>query len=109
MTKIKSYNEDNFREIEQYKGISVIRFSAAWCPPCKSSEAAFEAFAGQLDAEIMSGRVNVDQAPVLNGKYEIWGLSSVLIFSRGQLVSRIPGVKSSTFYAAIVDDIKKGQ
>lgn len=109
MTKIKSYNEDNFREIEQYEGISVIRFSASWCPPCKSSEAAFEAFAGQLDAEIMSGKVNVDQAPVLTGKYEIWGLPSVLIFSRGQLVRRIPGVKSPTFYAAAVEGIKKGQ
>ncbi|MCM7649559.1 thioredoxin domain-containing protein, partial [Enterobacter asburiae] len=41
MRTLTSYNEDNFRQIEQYKGISVVRFSAPWCPPCQASEEMF--------------------------------------------------------------------
>lgn len=107
MREITAYNEDNFREVEQYEGLSVIRFSATWCPPCQSSEPFFTAFTDHLEEDIKVGKVNVDQAPVLTAKYEIWGLPSVLIFRQGQLVARIPGVKSSAFYAAALEDAKK--
>lgn len=29
MRTLTAYNEDNFRQIEQYKGISVVRFSVS--------------------------------------------------------------------------------
>ncbi|HHT2456087.1 TPA: thioredoxin family protein [Klebsiella michiganensis] len=66
-------------------------------------------FADRLDGDIQVGKVNVDQAPVLTTKYEIWGLPSVLIFHEGQLVKRIPGVKPASVYAQAIADIKKGQ
>ncbi|MFM0961208.1 thioredoxin family protein [Yersinia enterocolitica] len=109
MRELISYNEDNFRDIEQYEGVSVVRFSAPWCPPCQASEEMFSLFANQLDDNIQVGKVNVDQAPVLTTKYAIWGLPSVLIFHEGQLVKRIAGVKSGSVYAQAVTDIKKGQ
>ncbi|HBY0038559.1 TPA: thioredoxin, partial [Klebsiella pneumoniae] len=49
MRTLTAYNEDNFRQIEQYKGISVVRFSAPWCPPCQASEEMFSQFADRLD------------------------------------------------------------
>ena len=109
MRTLTAYNEDNFRQIEQYNGISVVRFSAPWCPPCQASEEMFSQFADRLDRDIQVGKVNVDQAPVLTTKYEIWGLPSVLIFHEGQLVKRIPGVKPASVYAQAIADIKKGQ
>lgn len=109
MRTLTAYNEDNFRQIEQYKGISVVRFSASWCPPCQASEEMFSQFADRLDGDIQVGKVNVDQAPVLTTKYDIWGLPSVLIFYEGQLVKRIPGVKSVSVYAQAIEDVKKGQ
>ena len=50
MRTLTAYNEDNFRQIEQYKGISVVRFSAPWCPPCQVSEEMFSQFADRLDS-----------------------------------------------------------
>ncbi|HFT7570400.1 TPA: thioredoxin domain-containing protein, partial [Klebsiella pneumoniae] len=52
MRTLTAYNEDNFRQIEQYKGISVVRFSAPWCPPCQASEEMFSQFADRLDGDI---------------------------------------------------------
>ena len=51
MRTLTAYNEDNFRQIEQYKGISVVRFSAPWCPPCQASEEMFSQFADRLDRD----------------------------------------------------------
>ncbi|STF64219.1 Thioredoxin [Escherichia coli] len=55
MRTLTAYNEDNFRQIEQYKGISVVRFSAPWCPPCQASEEMFSQFADRLDGDIQVG------------------------------------------------------
>lgn len=109
MREITSYNEDNFRDIERYEELSVVRFSAPWCPPCQTSEVFFNVLVNQLDDDIQVGRVNVDQAPVLTTKYVIWGLPTVLIFKEGQMVRRIPGVKHAGFYASAIEEVKKGQ
>ena len=69
----------------------------------------FSKFVERLEDDIQIGKVNVDQAPVLTTKYEIWGLPSVLIFHEGQLVKRIPGVKPSAVYVQAIAEIKKGQ
>lgn len=109
MREITSYNEDSFRDIERYEGLSVVRFSAPWCPPCQTSEVFFDALVRQFGDDVQVGKVNIDHAPVLTTKYEIWGLPSVLIFREGQLVRRIPGVKSAAFYTRAIEEVKKGQ
>lgn len=108
MRELALYNEDNFREIERHEGVAVVRFSAPWCPPCQMSEDIFNHFAEQTDSDVKVGKVNVDLAPVLTTKYEIWGLPSVLMFKDGQLVQRIPGVKSAGFYQQALSELKKG-
>lgn len=73
MRELTLYNEDNFREIERHEGVAVVRFSAPWCPPCQMSEDIFNHFAEQIESDVKVGKVNVDLAPVLTTKYEIWG------------------------------------
>ena len=71
MRTLTAYNEDNFRQIEQYKGISVVRFSLhPQCPPQPGQRNKFSQFADRLDGDIQVGKVNVDQAPVLTTKYD---------------------------------------
>ncbi|CZW25509.1 Thioredoxin [Enterobacter hormaechei] len=69
MRTLTAYNEDNFRQIEQYNGISVVRFSAPWCPPCQASEEMFSQFADRLDGDIQVGKVNVDGVRLENGNF----------------------------------------
>ncbi|MEM0418006.1 thioredoxin [Escherichia coli] len=80
MRTLTAYNEDNFRQIEQYKGISVVRFSAPWCPPCQSSEEMFSQFADRLDRDIQVGKVDVDQAPLLTTRHEISWLLFLMVY-----------------------------
>lgn len=98
MAEMKDYSENNFHEVEWEEGISVVRFHAPWCPPCRTSADVFEAFAEELDASVHVGRVNTDTAPALAVRYEIWGLPTVIMFRDGQEVKRINGVKSLSVY-----------
>ena len=65
MTEIMQYNENNYRDYEQYRGFAVIRFYATWCAPCMQNYAVFEQLTTMFGQHIKFGKVNVDQAPIL--------------------------------------------
>ena len=109
MRTLTAYNEDNFRQIEQYKGISVVRFSAPWCPPCQASEEIVSQFADRARWRYSGGESQCRSGAGADNQIRDLGLPSVLIFHEGQLVKRIPGVKPASVYAQAIADIKKGQ
>lgn len=101
------YTEDTFKEIENYEGVSVIRFYADWCKPCHDGEPFFDMAVQRLGDNVKVGMVNVLHAPVLTEKYAVWGLPNVFIFSHGQLVRRLSGTLSAAAYLDAVNDVIK--
>lgn len=109
MRKLHVLNEDSFHEIEWKEGLAVVRFYAPWCPPCHNSESLFNRFVEDIEANVTVGTVNVDQAPVLTTRYNIWGLPSVLMFKDGQLIHRIVGVKPISHYQQALEELTKSE
>ncbi|WP_336038740.1 thioredoxin family protein [Acinetobacter calcoaceticus] len=109
MRKLHALNEDSFHEIEWKEGLAVVRFYAPWCPPCHNSESLFNRFVEDIDANVSVGTVNIDQAPVLTTRYNIWGLPSVLMFKDGQLIHRIVGVKPISDYQKALEELIKSE
>ncbi len=50
---------------------------------------------------IKFGTVNVDQAPILTLRYNVYGLPSTLIFQDGVVIQRMAGVKTLAEYMQI--------
>lgn len=50
---------------------------------------------------IKFGTVNVDQAPILTLRYNVYGLPSTLIFQDGFVIQRMAGVKTLAEYMQI--------
>lgn len=50
---------------------------------------------------IKFGTVNVDQAPILTLRYNVYGLPSTLIFQDGVVIQRMSGVKTLAEYMQI--------
>lgn len=98
MTEIMQYNEDNYRDYEQYRGFAVIRFYATWC---MQNYAVFEQLTTMFGQHIKFGKVNVDQAPILTLRYNVYGLPSTLIFQDGVVIQRMAGVKTLAEYMQI--------
>lgn len=105
MTNIVEYNEDNYRDYELHQGMAVIRFYAPWCQPCVQNKPMFAQLAAYYAQEeqvlgqhragkIMFGQVNIDLAPILTLRYNVFGLPSTLIFKDSLIVERIAGVKT---------------
>lgn len=72
-------------------GICAVKFSAAWCGPCKRMEPTVEA----LESEFTTARfisVDVDNTPDLAQKYKIRHLPTILIMKDGQEVNRVTGL-----------------
>lgn len=109
MRKLHALNEDSFHKIEWKEGLAVVRFYAPWCPPCHNSESLFNTFVKSIDANVTVGTVNVDQAPVLTNRYNIWGLPSILMFKDGQLINRIVGVKPISDYQKALEELIKSE
>ncbi|MFW6535805.1 thioredoxin family protein [Acinetobacter baumannii] len=109
MRKLHTLNEDTFHEIEWKEGLAVVRFYAPWCPPCHNSEKLFNTFVESIEDNVIVGTVNVDQAPILTTRYNIWGLPSVLMFKDGQLIHRIVGLKPISDYQKALDELIKSE
>lgn len=101
---IPHYTENDFRVIESFEGVSVIWFHAPWCNPCNNSEKFFDEASYRMPSEILTGKVNVLQAPALAAKYSVWGLPNILIFKNGQVSDSLIGSQSST---SILSKVKK--
>ena len=50
---------------------------------------------------IKFGTVNVDQAPILTLRYNVYGLPTTLIFQDGVVIQRMAGVKTLAEYMQI--------
>ncbi|MDA8503395.1 thioredoxin [Citrobacter sp. Awk 2] len=96
------FTESNFSDVEHFAGVSIIRFQAPWCAPCSSSEGFFDLAISQMPETIITGKVNVIQAPVLASKYGVWGLPNTLIFRNGQVVDRISGPQPAAVFLKAV-------
>lgn len=104
MREIKQLKEDSFTEIDHFAGISVIRFTAQWCPPCRQTEENFN-LAVEGFENILVGKVEVGQAPVLTSRFSIFGLPTVLIFSRGKIIKKIVGPQTLKTYKNEIEKI----
>lgn len=80
-------NEADFLE----SGVCAVKFSAAWCGPCKRMEPTVEALESEFTtAKFMS--VDIDTTPDIAQKYKIRAIPTILIMKDGQEVNRVTGL-----------------
>lgn len=81
----------NVVDNSQNAGISIIKFSAAWCGPCKRLEPTIVKLESEFpEAKIV--RVDVDDQPEIAQKYRVRALPTLLFLKDGQEVNRVVGL-----------------
>jgi thioredoxin 1 len=65
----------------------LVDFWAPWCRPCKALEPILE----ELPVDV--ARVNVDEEPGLGSRYDVLSIPTVILFSGGEAVGSVVGVR----------------
>lgn len=86
--KIIELNENNF-ENEISNELIMVEFYANDCAICQSITNEMEEIASNADFKV--GRVDVDQNPALETRFEILSIPTIIFFKKGELVHEIIG------------------
>ena len=69
----------------------LVDFWAEWCGPCKMIGPVLDQVATELDGQAKVGKVNVDDARDLAGKYNVRSIPLLLFFKNGEVKDQIVG------------------
>ena len=68
----------------------LVDFWATWCGPCRMQGPVLAALAEKRE-DVLVGKVNVDEEPVLANRFGIVSIPTLMIFKGGQAVDTLVG------------------
>lgn len=86
--------------------IKVMKFSAAWCGPCRTLKPVFEEVKSGF-SNVVFEDVDVDENFEVAGKYGIRSVPTVIIEKDGVEVERFLGVQSKLAYSNAINESLK--
>ena len=75
---------------------------APWCGPCRAMAPALGELARDLAGHLKVLKVDVDQNPSTQARFQVQGIPTLLLFRDGALVEKIVGAQSKAALAAVV-------
>ena len=109
MAAPREITEGDFEEVVLKSELPVlVDFWAEWCGPCRIVAPIVEQLAAEYDGRLVVGKVDLDKAPELAGKYGIRSIPSLLIFKGGEVVETIVGAQGKSAIAKKIDAALSG-
>ncbi|TBL71201.1 thioredoxin [Paenibacillus thalictri] len=90
--------ETGIRESE----VTMVDFTANWCPPCKALLPILEELDGEYGERLSVMKVNVDESPESAARYGIMSMPTVVIFKGGEAVEKLVGLRPKEVYTSLL-------
>jgi thioredoxin 1 len=81
----------NFETVNKHS-LALIDCWAPWCAPCAVIAPIIEELAKEYAGRVLVGKLNVDENPRTAGRFQIFGIPTLLIIRNGKEVDRIVGL-----------------
>lgn len=97
--KTKETNQDNWQSdvLDSDKPV-LVDFYAPWCGPCKMLSPTIDKLAAEYEGKAVVLKVNTDIYPEIASNYGITALPSVVLFNKGNVVTKLSGVNPESKY-----------
>ena len=83
----------SFNELISAPGMPVlVDFYADWCGPCKTMAPILSQVAAELSGKVKVIKVDVDKNPAAANQFQVQGIPTLILFSKGKPVWRQSGV-----------------
>ena len=98
-------NEESFNETLDAGKLMLVDFWATWCGPCRMLGPVIEELAEEYEGkDVVIGKVDVDENPVLAQRYGVMSIPTVIFFKDGEEFDRKVGTMPFEAYADTLDE-----
>ena len=104
MSPIEHLTEQTFPDAAARPGITVVDFWASWCGPCRAMAPQLER-AAKLRPQYRFAKVDVDEQPLLAGRFEIRSIPTLVVLRDGQPIAAQAGLIAADALVAALDRI----
>jgi len=93
MSNAVDINDESFeQEVINSEQPVVVDFWAPWCGPCRMMGPIIDNLAVKHAGNVVFGKLNVDDNPVISAKYGISAIPTLLLFKDGEFVTQSVGL-----------------
>ncbi|TCZ80998.1 thioredoxin [Paenibacillus albiflavus] len=104
---IRNINDTNYKEAIDAKGVTLVDFTAPWCPPCKALNPILDDLDQKYGKSVQIIKINVDDSPEVTSAYGIMSMPTVMLFKDSKPVEKFVGLRSKDFYEGLITNYIK--
>jgi len=98
----------NFAEFTG-KGVVLVDFWAARCPPCRTQGPIVDKIAGKFAGRAKVGKFDVDANNNMPRKFGLRYIPTLIVFKDGNEVKRFTGLQEETALASALEEVMRGE
>ena len=94
-------NKNNFEQVRNNEGISLLDFYADWCGPCRMVLPLVEEIAEERE-DLLVGKINVNDNPELAREFGVLSIPTLIVMKNGEIINRASGARSKDMILELV-------
>lgn len=99
---IKNISDLDYRKNISNKGVTIIDFTAPWCPPCKALNPILDGLDQDFGKSVNILKLNVDDSPEAAAEFGIMSMPTVMLFKDAKPVEKLVGLRSKEVYKGLI-------